>query len=296
MPPLDLSIITVTYQSKEYIDACILSVVTRTFNCTYEHIIIDNASTDGTVELVEGGYSSYVRLIKNQSNHGFASANQQGVKEAKGRYLLFLNPDMQLHEGTLDSLLNWIEKRPEVGLASCKLLCSSETPHPALRPSKFPSLLPYLPALLKLRPFFCSVHPKFFYPTFDDNQEQEVEVVRGAFMLIRREVIQKLGFAFNPRYFILFEDIDTCREVRRLGYKVVYTPLISCIDFFGRSFLKQTSAWKYLQMTRSFKLYVSRWHSPLHLLWINPAATLGFLFRIPEWGLKNSWSALRSKR
>lgn len=292
---MDLTIITVTYQSNEYIDACILSVATHTLECEYEHIIVDNGSTDGTIDLIENGYASYVRLIKNGQNSGFAAANDLGVKEAKGRYLLFLNPDMQLHEGYLDTLIAWMDKRPDVGLASCKLLDSSNIPHEALRPSTFPTLLPYLPAFLKFAPFFCSVHPKFFYSSFNDELEQEVEVVRGAFMLMRREIIQKLGFAFNPCYFILFEDIDTCREVKRLGYRTVYFPHLSCIDYFGRSFLKQTKAWKYLRMAESFKTYVRKWHSPLHLLWVNLAIPLGFLLRIPEWGLKDSWAALTKR-
>ena len=120
------------------------------------------------------------------------------------------------------------------------------------------------------------MHPKFFYSSFNDDLEQEVEVVRGSFMLIKREIFEKLGFAFDPRYFILFEDIDLCHEVKRLGYKVVYTPQITCIDYFGQSFSKQTKAWKYLQVAKSFKIYVRKWHSPLHLIWINAVIVLGF--------------------
>lgn len=289
---MDLSIITVSYQSQEQIADCILSVATHTARLRYEHIIIDNGSTDGTVSLIEAAFANSVHLIKNGKNVGFAAANQIGVREAKGRYLLFLNPDMQLQQGDLDSLIAWMELRPDVGIASCKLLSAALTPHPVLRPFKTPSLFPYLPAFLGLTPFFCSVHPKFLYSNFDDDLEQEVETVRGAFMLMRREIADLLGFAFDPRYFVLFEDIDICREVRKQGYKVVYTPLISCIDYFGRSFTKQTRAWKYLQTARSLKAYVRKWHTPLHLLWIQPAIFLGFVLRIPQWGVKETISSL----
>src|SRR3972149_11560503 len=95
---IDLSIITVTYQSREYIDSCILSVLTHILNYSYEHIIVDNGSDDGTVEMIEAGYLNFVRLIKNCSNVGFAAANTFAVKEARGRYILFLDPDMQLYE------------------------------------------------------------------------------------------------------------------------------------------------------------------------------------------------------
>jgi GT2 family glycosyltransferase len=292
---MDLSIITVTYQSKQYIDSCILSVVAHTLNCTYEHIIVDNASTDGTTELIASSYANYVKVIKNKENVGFAAANNQALKQAKGRYLLFLNPDMALHEGWLDTLIAWMDKRPDVGIASCKLLATDYLPHAALRPCKFPSLAPYLLAFLNIKPFFCSVHPSFFYPSFDDNKEQEVENVRGAFMLIPNTIVKKLQFAFDPRYFILFEDIDLCREVNKLGFKVMYIPSVSCVDYFGRSFNQKTRAWKYVQMAKSLKTYVRKWHSPLHLVWLALVIPIGFLLRIPKWGIKASIQSLKTR-
>lgn len=293
---MDLSIITVTHQSQDHIDACILSVITHTLHCRYEHIIVDNASTDATLSLIETGYLNCVRLIKNSINQGFAHANNQALSQATGRYLLFLNPDMQLCEGSLDTLIAWMDQQPEAGIATCKLVTSNKQPHPVLRPHRFPTLSAYLPALLKLKPFFCTVNPRFFYSAFDDDKEQPVDVVRGSFILISRDTLNELGFAFDPRYFILFEDVDLCRTIHTLGKKVLYTPLISCIDHYGQSFSKQPQPWKYLQMARSLKSYAAKWHSPLHLLWLNAAIALGYLLRIREWGLKNSWKAFRQPR
>ena len=188
----------------------------------------------------------------------------------------------------------WI-KREDVGLASCKLLDRLSSVHEALRPCHFPSLSPYFLSFLRIRSFFCSVHPKFYYAGFDDELEQEVEVVRGAFMLVRKSAIDKIGFPFDPKYFVLFEDIDLCREIRRIGLKVAYVPSVSCIDYFGRSFLFQSRAWKYLQVGKSLKRYVKKWHSPLHLVWLHCVIPIGFLLRVPEWGLKDSWQALAKK-
>jgi GT2 family glycosyltransferase len=154
--------------------------------------------------------------------------------------------------------------------------------------------MPYVPAFLGLKPFFCSVHPKFWYSAFDEEAEQEVEVVRGAFMFVRREVLDKLGFGFDPNYFLLFEDIDLCQEVKKLGYQVVYTPKISCVDYFGRSFAHETKPWKYLQMVRSFKLYLKKWHSPGHRVWVSVLSVWGFLIRIPRWGVRSSANALKN--
>lgn len=289
---MDLSVITVTYQSHAYIGACILSVMAHTLNCEYEHIIVDNGSTDGTVALIEMGYASHVRLIKNKTNRGFAYANNQAISEAKGRYLLFLNPDMEIVQGSIGALLSCMDLKPHVGILSCKLLSCHQKPHPILRPCRFPTLSAYLPALLKLRPFFCTVHPHFFYPSFKDDEEQAVEVVRGAFMLMPKRIADQLGYAFDPLYFILFEDVDLCRTVASLGYQIVYTPSVSCIDHCGQSFEKQSLAWKYLQGMRSLKTYVRKWHSRWHLVWLSLLIPLGFLLRIPEWGIKSTFKAL----
>ncbi len=289
---MDLSIITVTYHSQDTIDRCILSVVTNTLNITYEHIVIDNNSTDSTQELIENGYLNYVTLIKNKKNLGFAAANNLGVKQAKGRYILFLNPDMQLHEGYLDTLISWMDINNDVGIVGCKLINASYKNAPQLYPLKFPTLKPYLPAFLKLKPFFCIVHELFFYQNFNDNLEQEVDCLRGAFMLMPRTFIEKLGFGFDPAYFLLLEDVDVCKEAKRLGYKVMYNPQVTCIDFFAQSFSKKPKSWKYLCVAKSFKTYVRKWHCPWHLLWIYPTLYLGFILRTPQWGWKTSIQTL----
>ena len=290
---MDLTIITVTYQSIAYIDLRISSVITNTLKCSYEHIIVDNGSTDGTCELIEKGYLHFVKLIKNFENRGFAAANNRALKEAKGRFLLFLNPDTQLQEGYLDQLIDRMDSRPEIGLMSCKLISFHGVPDPALRPHRFPHLFPYLLVFLGLRPFFCTNHPKFRYDAFRDDLEQEVAVVRGSFMLTRKEMMDKLGFAFDPNYFILFEDVDLCREVKRLGYKIVYSPEVVCIDFWCRSFLHQSKPWKYLKMAKSFKTYVRKWHSSFHLLWIIFVIPFGFIVRMPKWRIQTSLRELK---
>lgn len=278
---MDLSIITVTYQSKNYIDGCILSVVTHTLHCTYEHIIVDNASTDGTVELIESGYAHFVHLIKNSKNVGFAAANNQAARIAQGRYLLFLNPDMELYEGYLDTLIEWMDQRPDVGLAGCKLLCASKIPCFSLRPHKSFSLFSVVPWMLGLRSRLFS--RKFDYADFDDDGQREVEYVRGSFMFTRRAIVETLGFAFDPVYFILMEDNDLCQEVQRLKYKVMYVPFVSCIDYCSRSLSQRPKLWIYFQLVRSIKKYAHKWHSPLYLPLLQIAFFLGILFRIPAW-------------
>lgn len=283
---MDLSIITVTHQSKENIDTCILSLRAHIISLAFEHIIIDNGSSDGTKELIKESYSTYVKLIENTKNIGFAAACNQGLSFATGRYILFLNPDMQIFNGYIDDLIKWADTKAGLGIASCKLITSGKRTHHALRPITFPTLLPYFLSLMGFKPFFCTVHPNFFYPIFDDDKEQEVDVVRGAFMLIKKDVLQDLGFAFDPRYFLLLEDVDLCRHMQKMHRKVLYTPRITCIDYFGCSFNKKTSIFKCLHFTRSLCTYVAKWHSRLHILWIIPLAAIGMFRKLVQKALK----------
>ena len=128
---MDLSIITVTYQSKEFIPYLIGSVMTCSVQKEYEHFIVDNGSRDGTVELIKERYGDAVHFIANERNMGFAAANDAALKRAKGRYLLFLNPDMELEAFSMDQMVAWMDDHPEVGIAGCKLLDVNGFPNAA---------------------------------------------------------------------------------------------------------------------------------------------------------------------
>ena len=105
-------------------------------------------------------------------------------------------------------------------------------------------LLEMILLVLKIPHLFPRVLDRYLMKDFDPTKEQEVDSVRGAFMLMRRELVGQLGWAFDPRYFIWFEDVDACREAYRQGLKVVYTPIISCVDYVGQSFKKKKFWWK----------------------------------------------------
>jgi len=112
---------------------------------------------------------------------------------------------------------------------------------------------------------------------FDSEKEQEVPSVRGSFMMMRREVYEKLGWTFDLRYFIWFEDVDTCREVWKLGYKVMYTPVISCTDFIGQSFKKRDTYWKQKNFTKSMLQYFQKWEPWYKWMWIAIARPVGLV-------------------
>lgn len=272
---MDLSIITVTHHSRDYIEDLVFSVMMSCFSIHFEHIIIDNASKDGTAEYIENHFAEHVTLIKNEENVGFSRANNQALQIARGRFLLFLNPDMCVKQGNLDHFIQWMDANPDVGLAGCKLLDPLGKESMDGRPKAFPNLSSALLWLVRLDSLFR--REQIF---LDTQSPQDVEAVKGAFLLVRREVVQKLGWGFDPRYFLLFEDTDLCREVHKLGYRNVYYPDLACIDYISRSFSIKSGKWIYREFTKSMLKYFRKWHPWYQWMCVALLIPLGFLFRI----------------
>lgn len=255
---MDLSVITVTWNSANLIAEQIKSVWAGCKYITFEEIIVDNASRDNTAAIIEKDFPQ-VKLIKNDTNTGFAFPNNQAAKLAQGEFLLFLNPDMRVAPGSLDVMVDWMRNHPHVGLASCKLVDERGNLNSDAQPRRFPTIWDQLAIVLKLPHIFPSINNKYLFKDFNPNIEQEVDSVRGSFMMMRREIYTTLGWAFDPRYYIWFEDVDLCREVKKLGFKVMHTPVISCVDYIGQSFKKRSTLWKQKQFIKSMLQYFWKW-------------------------------------
>lgn len=271
---MDLSVITVTWNSAELIATQLRSVQAGCKNISYEQLVVDNGSNDETLNIIKKEFLS-VRAISMERNAGFGDANNQAAKVSQGDFLLFLNPDMRVNEGSLDAMVAWMKAHTDVGLASCKLVDEHGKLNEDAKPRRFPGLLDQLAIELKIPHLFPRVLNHYLYSDFNADQEQAVDSVRGSFMMMRREVYQKLGWAFDPRYFIWFEDVDTCREVKRLGFKIMHTPIITCVDYFGQSFKKHTTLWKQKEFTKSMLTYFKKWEPWYIWMWIAVARPFG---------------------
>lgn len=257
---MELSIITVNTNDKEKILEQIKSVTLAAEGVDFEQIISDNGSTDGSVEEIRKMYPN-VKIVENGKNIGFGAANNSAFKISTGKFLLFLNPDMHLESGSLRKFVDWMEAHKDVGIASPKLVDEFGKFNENAKPRRFPKLFDQVAILLKLPHLFPNVLDSYLYKDFDFEKEQEVDSVRGSFMLTRREFLDKLGWAFDPRYFIWFEDVDICREAWKKGYKVVYTPVISCLDYVGQNFKRLPGLQKQKWFTASMVKYFEKWHS-----------------------------------
>lgn len=263
---MKISIITVTWNNGKTIEKQIESVKKGAVNLEFEQIIIDNSSTDNTVEIIKK-YPE-IKLIINRENLGFGAANNQGYKIALGEFILFLNPDNELEENSLEKLIQKMIKDPTIGLLSCKLINSDGSYNKNAGPRRFPKLFGQLALLLKIPYLFPKILDKYLMTDFDPEKDREVDSVRGAFMLLRKKTLDKLGFAFDPIYFIWFEDVDLCREIKKMNLKVFYTKDVSCVDLVGQSFKQQNNLWKQKIFTKSMLLYFKKWEKFYVWMWI----------------------------
>ncbi len=255
---MDLSIIIVSWNVKEKLRANLQALLASKTSFSFEVFVVDNNSGDGSAEMVKSEFSQ-VRLIVNSENLGFAKANNQAIKEAKGDFILLLNPDMQVFPDTLENSLTWAKKNSHAVVSGFKLVNEKNEIIKQVR--KFPKLFDQLMIVLKVPHVAPSVLDSYLLPNFDYEKEARVDSIRGAFFLINKEAYKKISGQDKPlldeRYFIWFEEVDFCKEVYRLGGEVYYSPAAKCLDYVGASFsqLKRGQTQRYFcdSMLRYFK-------------------------------------------
>jgi hypothetical protein len=229
---LDLSIIILSYKSKEFLKELLSSILTSKTRYSFEIIIVDNDSKDGTAEWAkEQIYDLRLKikdfiLIRN-TNTGFAAGNNLGIRQAQGKYILLLNPDTKLGPATLETMLDFMEHRPEVGISGCKLIKPDGKLDLACR-RRFPN--PWN----SFQRLFLQDNRNYNYADMDENQEMEVDSVVGAFMLIRRVLMEKIGL-LDEDFFMYGEDLDYCFRCREAGFKVWYYPKTLATHYKGES-------------------------------------------------------------
>jgi len=230
----DVSIIIVNYNVKDLVDNCITSVYKASEGYNIEIFFVDNHSVDGSVKLISEKYPA-VKIIPNKKNIGFAKANNIALKQATGKYILILNPDTVLEEGTFDKLIKFVEEEKNVGAVSSKLILKDGSLDSACRRS-FPTLSAAIPRMLGLSKIFpkSKLFAKYNLTYLDENEITEVDAICGAFMFIPKVVLDKVGL-FDEEYFMYGEDIDLCFKIKKAGYKIFYYPKIITVHLKGES-------------------------------------------------------------
>jgi hypothetical protein len=230
---LDVSVIIVNWNSKCFLRQCLASLYAKCQIGSLEIIVVDGGSFDGCGEMLANEFPG-VTFVQSEKNVGFAKANNLGVCRAKGRYLLFLNPDTELSEDSIRILLNQAESLPQAGAVGCKLLNSDGSLQTSCVQA-FPTVWNQVLDSEYLRRRFPTwklwgMGALFARPA----QPAIVEVIVGACLMVRREVFDSAG-GFAEQYFMYGEDADFCFKVRRAGYRVYYVPDTSMIHHGGTS-------------------------------------------------------------
>ena len=230
---MDVSVIIVNWNTRDILRDCLRSIYVQTSGLTFEVIVIDNASEDGSPHMVKNEFKDVV-LIENSTNRGFAAANNQGLAVAKGRYVLLLNSDTVILENAIAKTVTFAEANPQAAVVGCRLLYPDRT----LQTScfMFPSLLNLMLSATYLYKMFHGnkLLGRENMTWWDRDDEREVDVVTGCFMLVRREAIEQVG-VMDEQFFMYGEETDWCYRFKKAGWKCLFSPSGSIIHIHGAS-------------------------------------------------------------
>jgi GT2 family glycosyltransferase len=236
---MDLSVIIVNYNVKYFLEQCLHAVLNAAGKLAVEIFVVDNNSADGSVQMITEKFPQ-VKLICNTVNAGFARANNQAIKQAAGKYILLLNPDTVVQEDTFAACIGYMENNPDAGCLGVKMIDGKGNYLPeSKRALPTPIVAFYkvfgLSALFPRSSRFGRYHLSYLNP----EKIHEVDVISGAFMLIRKSVLEQTGL-LDEEFFMYGEDIDMSYRIRMAGYRNIYFPKTTIIHYKGESTKKSS--------------------------------------------------------
>jgi len=284
---IDVSIIIVSWNTRQITCDCIRSIYGQPSKVDYEAIVVDNASSDDSVEMIKRDYPQVI-LIENKQNQGFAAANNQGIAIAKGRYVLLLNSDTIILDDAITKTIAYADNHEDAGIVGCRVLNSDRT----LQPTCF--MFPSIWNMLLSSSYLYKLFPKgkFFgrerMTWWDRDDIREVDVVTGCFMLVRREAIEQVGL-MDERFFIYAEETDWCYRFKKARWKILFTPSAEIIHLGDRS-AKQKKYEMLLQLRGSILLFMKKHKSFLTYTLARLLVACFFFLRVPYWLLRAVFS------
>jgi N-acetylglucosaminyl-diphospho-decaprenol L-rhamnosyltransferase len=248
---IDLSIIVISYNTKDITKACLDSVFTSLSDTkiTYEVLVIDNNSSDGSVEMLKEIKNKQLRVIVNKENTGFGKANNQGADEAQGEYILLLNSDTVVLDNAVEKLLSYAKTHQEAHFVGGKLLNTNMTPQASGGPYYS---LPIIFAALFLKGDHWGIS------RFSPNKTTKVDWISGACILTKKDYFQKLN-GFDEGIFMYMEEIDLLYRAKKMGYNVFIVPESRFIHHGSKS--SGSSSYPIIQVYRGFKYLYKKHHS-----------------------------------
>jgi GT2 family glycosyltransferase len=286
---MTLSVVIVSYNVKTFLEQCLRSVLKAAEGIESEIFVVDNNSVDGTEAMLMAKFSclSNVHLIFNRENVGFSKANNQALRRCCGRYVLVLNPDTLVQEDTFRKMIAFMEQDPKIGAAGCKLLnadgsfqlsCRRSFPTPEVSFYKIIGLSTLFPQSRRFARYNLTYLPI--------DATYEVDALMGAFMFIRREVLEQVGL-FDESFFMYGEDLDLCYRIKQAGWKIYYYHETQIIHYKGESTKKESFNYvirfyeaMLIFVRKHYRSRYSRLFEAILILGIYLRASLAFLRRL----------------
>jgi GT2 family glycosyltransferase len=231
---MDLSVIIVNYNVKHFLEQCLHSVLKAAENISAEIFVVDNHSADGSVQYIPEKFPG-IHFIANAENVGFSKANNQAIRLATGKYILLLNPDTVVEEDTFEKVIAFMEQHPEAGGLGVKMIDGKGNFLPESKRGLPTPWVAFYKMFGLARLFPSSKRfGKYHLSYLDENEVNEVEILAGAFMLLRKSALGKTGL-LDETFFMYGEDIDLSYRILKAGYKNYYFPETTIIHYKGES-------------------------------------------------------------
>jgi GT2 family glycosyltransferase len=274
---LQLSVIIVNYNVKYFLEQCLCSVYAALQNIEAEVFVVDNNSSDNSIDYLQTKYAK-VNFIKNERNVGFAKANNQAASLAKGKYILFLNPDTILPENSLIDCVNFLEQKIEAGAVGVRMIDGGGVFLPESKRS-FPTPSVSFFKLSGLSALFptSKVFAKYSLGHLSEFDIHEVDVLSGAFIVVKQAAFASIN-GFDEQFFMYGEDIDLSYRLQKSGFKNYYLGNISIVHFKGESTKKGNL--NYIKMFYTAMIvFVKKHYSTAHVRYLDRLLNVAILFR-----------------
>ncbi len=292
----DLTIIIVSWNVRDLLRGCLRSVSrarrstsaapdleTSNSELRLEIIVVDNASTDGSPEMVRTEFP-HVRLIVNDENRGFTAANNQGLALSQGRYLLLLNPDTEVMGDALVTMLRYMDTHPDVGVLGPRLLYPDGSQQSSRR--RFPTFATALVESTVVQEWWTDnrVLRRYFLADTPDDAIQPVDWLVGACLLVRREAYEGVG-GLDEGYFMYSEELDWCRRIKSAGWEIVYLPTATIVHHEGKS-SEQVVPARHIYFQSSKVRYFRKHHGSLQAETLRCFLLATYVYQLAREGLK----------
>ncbi len=271
-----ISFIIVHYKTYEYTKQAIQSILNTVKTYEFEVIVVDNASKDGSLGLLERDYhnekdAKLIQFIESPINGGFSYGNNCGYRIAQGEYIVLINSDAELTGDVVDNAIDYLEKNPEVGAVTARLInqygeldqaCKRGFPNPK-------SALVYYLKLGRLFPKFKKFNT-YKLNHLDEHVRHRVEAISGAFMVIPRRVIEQTGF-FDETFFMYGEDLDLCYRIHEAGFYIEYNPQLGDVIHYKGQSGKRLKFKTTYEFYRAMLIFYDKHYKERYPLWVNIA-------------------------